>query len=156
MTVGSPGGGHDAPASRPVHLRASSLGLVLLGGVLGTAGREAVGLVVPPAGGVPWATLTVNLLGAFLLGLLLDSLARGGPDVGARRHLRLLLGTGLLGGFTTYSALAVDTAALLEAGRAGTATGYALGTVLVGLATTTAGVLTASALHRSTRGGGTG
>lgn len=134
--------------ARPLHLRVSSVALVLLGGTLGTAGREAVSLAVPPADGVPWGTLVVNLVGAFALGVLLDSLARRGPDLGARRAWRLLLGTGVLGGFTTYSALAVDTATLLGDGRTGSATAYALGTVLVGAVASGAGVLAASRLHR--------
>ena len=63
------------------------------------------------------ATIAVNLLGAFLLGLLLAGLARRGPDTGRRLTLRLLLGTGVLGGFTTYSTFSLDTVALVEGGR---------------------------------------
>jgi CrcB protein len=75
----------------------------------------------------------VNVAGAFALGLLLAALARRGPDRGRRRMLRLLLGTGLLGGFTTYSTLAVDTAGLLGAGGLVAGGGSALLTVVAGL-----------------------
>ena len=120
--------------SRPAHLRGRSLGLVFLGGAAGTALRAAASEVGPPLRGVPVTVLVVNVVGAFLLGLLLQRLHRAGPDDGRRRDLRLLLGTGLLGGFTTYSALAADTAALLSGGRAGSAVLYAGGTLVLGLA----------------------
>jgi len=57
---------------------------------------------------VPWATLVTNLVGAFVLATLLEVLVHAGPDEGIRRAVRLCLGTGLLGGFTTYSTLAVE------------------------------------------------
>lgn len=68
--------------------------------MLGTALRVGVSGVVPDAGAVPIGTLTVNLVGAFLIGIVAVRLPAGGD-------LRLLLGTGLLGGFTTYSAFAL-------------------------------------------------
>lgn len=57
---------------------------------------------------MPWATLVTNLVGAFVLATLLEVLVHAGPDEGIRRAVRLCLGTGLLGGFTTYSTLAVE------------------------------------------------
>jgi fluoride exporter len=83
------------------------------------------------------ATLAVNLLGALLLGALLEALARRGPDTGRRRLLRLGLGTGVLGGFTTYSTLAVETATLPTA----LAVAYLAASVLLGAAAALAGVL---------------
>ena len=70
-------------------------------------------LAVPAGSGIPWAILAVNLVGAFALGLLLAGLSGRAPEPPARRDLRLFAGTGVLGGFTTYSALATDTALLL-------------------------------------------
>ena len=98
---------------------------------MGTAARYLVGEVLPAWNGVPVATLAVNLVGAFLLGVLLEwlSSARVGPGRG--RRLRLLAGTGRLGGFTTYSALATETVTRLQ-DRPGTAVGYALATVVLG------------------------
>lgn len=127
-------------ASRPVHLRARSVGLVFAGGAVGTGVRALVSAAVPPADGVPVPVLAVNVVGAFALGLLLATLQRGGPDVGRRRDLRLLLGTGVLGGFTTYSALAADTAGLVDQGRVGVALLYAGATLVLGLAAALAGL----------------
>ena len=118
----------------PLHLRGRSVGLVFVGGALGTGARSAISDAVPHTFGVPVAVLGINLLGAFLLGLLLERLVRAGSDDGPRRDLRLLLGTGVLGGFTTYSALAADTATLLADGHLGRAAAYALGTLALGLA----------------------
>lgn len=129
--------------SRPSHL-----GLAFLGGAFGTAAREAISLVVPVVGGLPLATFGINLLGAFLLGLLLESLARRGPDEGLRRRVRILVGTGFMGGFTTYSALAVDSASLLGAGAVRAGLGYGLATVLLGGIGTWAGIAWGAALHR--------
>jgi CrcB protein len=123
-----------------VHLRPRSILLVAAGGALGTAARHLVGQAVPHVRGVPVGVLLINVLGAFLLGLLLERLLRTGPDTGGRLDLRLLLGTGLLGGFTTYSALATDTVALLAAGGAGRALAYALGTLVLGLLASLLGV----------------
>ena len=92
--------------------------------------------------------LIANLAGAFALGVLLEALVRRGADHGGRRIVRLTLGTGFLGGFTTYSALATDTAALWGAGGASLGTVYAVGSVLVGALATAAGILLAAALHR--------
>lgn len=136
--------------SRPVHLRLPYLGLALLGGTLGTAAREALILTVPALGGIPWAIFAINILGAFLLGLLLDALARRGPDEGRRRRVRILVGTGFMGGFTTYSALATDTAGLLGEGDVGVGIVYGLGTVVIGGLVTWAGIATAALVHGPT------
>ena len=114
-----------------MHLRPRSLALVGLGGALGTAGRYGVTEQVPLQA-VPAGTLLVNVVGAFLLGLLLERLLRGGADTGSRLDLRLMLGTGVLGGFTTYSSLALDAVTLLADGRGGRAAAYLLATLLLG------------------------
>ncbi|WCC80587.1 CrcB family protein [Cutibacterium equinum] len=94
------------------------VGLVFLGGCLGTLMRAGIAHAWPaPADGVPWATLVTNLLGAFLLATLLEILLQVGPDEGIRRAIRLCLGTGVLGGFTTYSTLAVETGQRVMSGR---------------------------------------
>jgi len=88
------------------------LGLVVAGGVLGVALREL--LLLPFGTGqaadslvLPAATMGVNVVGSFALGIVIGQLGDGHPLT------RAFLGTGVLGGFTTYSAFAVQTALLL-------------------------------------------
>jgi CrcB protein len=140
---------HQRPDDRrPIHLRWTYLALVALGGTLGTAAREGLSLAVPALDGINWIILVINVVGAFLLGVLLESLVRRGADEGRRRILRLLLGTGVLGGFTTYSSLAVATAGFFRDGRPGVAFAYAFATVVIGAAATVAGIALASLEHR--------
>jgi len=120
----------------------TDVGLVAIGGTLGTGLRYLAAATVPPWVGLPMSTLGVNVVGAFLLGMLLERLARGGVDNRRGRRLRLLVGTGGLGGFTTYSTLATDTATLLGA-HPGRALGYAFATVVLGGLATAAGILLA-------------
>ena len=141
-------------AVRAVHLRWSNLGLVAIGGAVGTAIREACAVRWPaPAGGFPLTILVINVVGAFALGLLLELLARGGVDGGRRRAVRLLIGTGVLGGFTTYSTFATDSASL-----AGTSIGVSFAdvaaTLILGIAASTAGIAAGILLHRRTRAQG--
>ena len=133
---------------RPAHLQWKHLGLVAVGGVLGTALRELVSLVIPAVDGVPVAIFAINILGAFALGVLLEALVRSGPDEGRLRLLRLFIGTGVLGGFTTYSALATDTSLLVASDRVAAALTYSLASIIVGALATWAGVAMAAALHR--------
>lgn len=109
-----------------------------LGGAVGALGRWGVAEALPsPAGGWPWATLLVNLTGCLLLGLLLAVLAARHPD---SPWLRPLLGTGVLGGYTTFSSFAVETVRLAEAGAWATAAGYVLASVLGGVLAAAGGV----------------
>ncbi|MBS9375327.1 fluoride efflux transporter FluC [Rhodococcus sp. B50] len=128
-------------APGPLHLQPSALVAVAAGGLMGTAARYALGTVFPVENGAwPATTFAINVVGALLLGILLESLVRMGPDTSWRRVVRLGAGTGALGSFTTYSALAVDTDLLLRDGEFVAAATYALGTVLVGLVATGIGV----------------
>lgn len=98
------------------------LGLVVAGGMLGTAARAALSIAAPG----PLLVPLVNVVGAFALGLLIGALSRG--EATARtRSVRSFAGTGVLGGFTTYSALAVESAdaVLLWAGIVATVAGTA-------------------------------
>lgn len=106
-----------------------------LGGALGALARWGVAEALPREPDAwPWATLLVNLLGCLVLGYLVGRVLDrpAGPP-----WLRPFLATGVLGGFTTYSAFAVETVQLAEAGRVGTAAGYVL-------ASTAGGVLAAA------------
>lgn len=80
-----------------------------LGGALGSVLRYLVSVALPGGGGWPWGTLAVNVVGAFLLGWLLEALAMRGRESERLRRARLFAGTGVLGGFTTYSTLALET-----------------------------------------------
>ena len=133
---------------KPIHLRLPLIGLVILGGTFGTATRYLATTRGPDPLHGPLATLTVNLIGALALGVLLEALARRGPDIDGRLAIRVLLGTGFLGGFTTYSALAVDTDELVRAGQLGLAVLYAVGTVLLGALATVLGILLAARHQR--------
>jgi CrcB protein len=133
---------------RPIHLNWRYLAMVFVGGAVGTAAREGLVLAIPNLGSIPLAIFIINVVGAFLLGVLLEALAKKGPDEGRRRSLRLLLGTGFLGGFTTYSTLATDTTLLAADGSGGLAIAYSLATILIGGAASWAGIAAAASIHR--------
>ena len=105
------------PAARPraSHLSLSNIALVVAGGAVGTGLRYLIGTHVPNWDRVPVATVTINLVGAFVLGALLMTLTQRSPGSVWARRVRLGGGTGVLGGFTTYSALATDTVVLAAA-----------------------------------------
>lgn len=88
--------------------------LVALGGAAGSVARYWVGVAVARVLGLafPWGTLIVNVVGGLAMGAMA---ARIGPD---NENLRLLLGVGLLGGFTTFSAFSLETVRLIEHGPA--------------------------------------
>ena len=129
-----------AGRSRPVHLSPANVAFVAIGGAAGTGLRYWITTVVPHWAGMPVATLGINVAGAFLLGVLLELIAESSSlDSGWSRRIRLGIGTGCLGGFTTYSALATDTATLAAA-HPGRAAGYALATVIFGAVASLAGI----------------
>jgi len=137
---------------RPAHLRPGLIGVVLVGGAVGAALRYLVTQQWPTAPhGFPWETFAVNVTGSFCLGVLLEVLARAGADTGARRVVRLLLATGVLGAFTTYSALAVETDLLVRAHADARAAGYALASLAAGLLAAWTGIIAASPGHRRGR-----
>jgi len=106
--------------------------LVALGGTIGTAARLGLGLLLPDAGGIPVAVLVANIVGALLIGILAARLP-------ASTDLRLLLGTGMLGGFTTYSAFMTGTVALWTDAPL-LAVAYAVGSLVLGLAAAALGL----------------
>jgi CrcB protein len=123
----------------PMHLSPSNIGLVMAGGAGGTSLRYLISISTPAWAGVPVVTVAINVAGAFFLGALLETLARRACGSAWSRRLRLGVGTGVLGGFTTYSTLAVDTVELaaIDPGRAAA---YALTTVVLGGAATLLGI----------------
>ncbi|WP_380156085.1 fluoride efflux transporter FluC [Kineococcus sp. R86509] len=132
-----------------MHLSAPMIAIVAGGALLGTAARYGLALHWPVRTAAwPWATFTVNLIGAFALGFLLEALARRGEDAGRRRLVRLGVGTGFLGAFTTYSSLAVETDMLVHAARPALAVAYSLASVAAGLIVALAGIALAAGHHR--------
>ncbi|WP_454042034.1 CrcB family protein [Cellulosimicrobium sp. Marseille-Q8652] len=129
-------------------------GLVVLGGALGTSARAGLEAAFPPTvGGWPWTTFAINVVGSLLLGVLLGALQASGPDDGWRRRVRVLVGTGVVGGFTTYSTFALEVDRLVGAGHGALAVAYALVSVVLGVVAAGAGILLAGTLGRGRAAG---
>jgi len=103
-----------------------------LGGFFGSMARYAIAVGMPPAasGRFPLATFAVNCIGCLLIGILAGALAR----VPATDSVRLFVVTGILGGFTTFSAFGLESINLLRRGEVSFALLYILGSVFVGVA----------------------
>ncbi len=109
--------------------------LVAAGGAIGSVARYGV-YRLTGAAGWPWPTFLVNVAGGLLMGLVTGwLLARGGPE-----PVRLFLGVGVLGGFTTFSAYSLDIVALIERGAWGAAILYALASMIVAALALAAGL----------------
>ena len=107
--------------------------IVFIGAGIGGALRHGVNVAAGRMFGLgfPFGTLIVNIVGSFLMGLLAGYFAfRPGVD----QHLRLFLTTGILGGFTTFSAFSLDAALLIERHSYGAAAGYMAGSVAASVA----------------------
>jgi fluoride exporter len=104
---------------------------IALGGALGALARWGLAEALPHTEDqLPWSTALANVTGCFAIGVLLVVLGERRPD---SRLLRPLLGTGVLGGYTTFSTYALESRDLLAAGRPVLAAAYVSGTLLVGL-----------------------
>jgi CrcB protein len=119
--------------------------VIALAGAVGTALRHAVGMafVSRLGAGFPFGTLFVNLLGSALLGVVAQVFA--GQTIGGT-DARLVLGVGLLGGFTTYSSFNLELLRMLEEGAFGRAAGYLLATLAGCLLAGAAGIAIARVL----------
>jgi CrcB protein len=158
--------GHLDPASRepidpdvdlrhpaPAEVRASEppvVAAIAVGGAIGASARYLIGLAWPTASGsLPWATLLINVVGCALIGILMVLVS----EVWTRhRLLRPFLGTGILGGFTTFSTYAVDIQGLIKDGHPVTALLYLAITVIGALAAVWVTITATRALvHRRSR-----
>ncbi len=132
--------GHCRRTATPTRVGAVlRMALIGIGGGLGSLARYAIAVVAVPwsAGGFPWGTFTVNVVGSLLVGIVIAAAVDRqwlSPD------LRLVLGVGFCGGFTTMSSFSFETLALLEQGAVGLAFGYVAATLVVCLAATWAGI----------------
>ena len=133
--------------SGSAHVRPGLIALVGVGGAIGTAARYGLSQAIPSSGGWPMATFTANLLGALLLGALLETLVRRGPEAPREQRLRLGLGTGLLGGFTTFSSLAIEIERLVADGHGVLGLTYGLLSVVLGVGCCLLGVIAAARHH---------
>jgi CrcB protein len=122
----------NAPARiRSATKQADAVAVVALGGVHGAEARYGLGTVwTTPAGGFPWTTLLINVVGCLVIGVFLVAITEGRP---AHRLVRPFFGTGVLGGFTTFSTYCLDTHRLLDVHRVGAAFGYLAGTLVAAL-----------------------
>ncbi|GHJ41764.1 hypothetical protein Sm713_73730 [Streptomyces sp. TS71-3] len=112
--------------------RGAVVAVVALGGAMGAAARYGAGLLWPTASGAfPWTTLLVNVLGCALIGVLMVVVSDV-PNV--HRLVRPFLGTGVLGGFTTFSTYTVDTVHLTDDGRPAAGLAYLALTLLAAMA----------------------
>jgi CrcB protein len=134
---------------RPAHhLNPRLVALVALGGAVGTAARYLVTTTIHGQGGWPAGTFLANVSGSFVLGALLEALLRRGQESNRGRLVRLGIGTGFLGGFTTFSSLALDLERLLSTGALMTAVSYAVASLVCGLLACLLGVVVAARHHR--------
>lgn len=132
---------------RPARVHPADAALVVVGGGTGVAARYLITAATTPRLTEPLITMVINVVGCLLLGLLLESLALRGTDGGHRRTARLLVGTGMLGGFTTYSTFTVEIQQMLRSGEVLAGVGYGVGSVLLGVAAAAAGVSLSARVH---------
>jgi CrcB protein len=113
--------------------------LVFFGGGLGASLRHLINLTCARClgPGFPWGTFIINISGSTAMGLIAGYLAFKGE---ASQPWRLFLMTGILGGYTTFSAFSLDTAVLYERGELGLAAAYVLGSVVLSIAGLFAGL----------------
>jgi fluoride exporter len=117
--------------------------LVFVGGGLGASLRHTINMTCAKCIGTdfPWGTFIINITGSTVMGLIAGYLAFKGT---ASQPWRLFLMTGILGGYTTFSAFSLDAATLYERGALGIAATYVLGSVVLSIA----GLFTGLALVR--------
>ena len=122
-----------------------NIALVAIGGAIGSVARYLVGVWSVRIAGpnFPWGTFTVNIVGAFLIGLLVEIIAR---RFDASAEMRVFVVTGIIGGFTTWSSFTLDAVVLFERGDIGLSALYLMGSLVVSFAAIFAGLALGRAL----------
>lgn len=129
------------PKRRHGRARPGVLAAIAAGAALGAPARYSVAVLLPAASGVfPWATFLTNVSGSFALGFVLVLMLERFPPT---RYLRPFVATGFLGAYTTYSTFAVETDLLVRDGHPVIAIGYALASLVAGLAAVWGGIVLA-------------
>ncbi len=125
----------------------SSLLYVACGGAIGASLRYVLGLAAARSLGpdYPYGTMAANVLGGFLMGVLAGWLAFKvvGPSETVSENLKLFLGVGLLGGFTTFSTFSLDAVTMLEKKAYGSFLGYSVGSVVLSIGAVMIGLMLA-------------
>lgn len=147
----------DVPAPRPVLRRALGglrrrwdiLLVIAAGGALGSTARYGLTVALPHRlDEIPWATVTVNVMGCYLLGVLMVFVTDVWPP---QRYIRPFVGVGVMGGLTTFSTYTMDTWALVSHGHNAAGALYLLGSLAGGLAAIWAGLVSARVLAQRGR-----
>lgn len=132
------------------------LAAVAVGGIVGALARASISYAVPHTDPIawPWATFVTNLIGCFVLGVVLDWIDshHDGWSVTHPRRARLarpMLASGVLGGFTTFSTFSVEAVGMARWGDAGAAAAYAVSSVVLGVALVALGRVLGAALFGS-------
>ena len=135
--------------SVPARVQWSVLAAISVGGAAGAVARFAIANAWPAApNGFPWATFVINVTGCLLIGVLMVAIAEVWPR---HRLLRPFLGTGVLGGYTTFSTYTGDIQQLVAAGAARTGLLYLAGTLVAALAAVAAALTVTRRLTRRYR-----
>jgi CrcB protein len=129
-----------------VSTRPGDLAVIAVGGALGTLARYGMSrLIVVAKGGFPWATFWTNLSGALVIGFFVTIVVEARPP---SRYARPFFAVGFLGGYTTFSTMAVETVVLAKDGDALKGIVYIVSSVLAGIVLAYAGVVLARLLTR--------
>lgn len=139
----------DTTAARSVErLDPRAVVAVVLGGCIGGPLRYAAGEIWPhhDVSSLPWTTFAVNVLGSFLLAVVVVLVVEGRSEV---RYLREFAGVGVLGSFTTFSSWMVEAQERLDDGQAGLALVYVAGSLLLGMVAAVLGLVVGRAVVRA-------
>jgi CrcB protein len=144
-----PPAGFGARRRRLVNPQVVIVAALAVGGSLGAVARYAVSLALPTVTGrFPWGTVAINVSGSFVLGFLLIVIIEQFP---LGRLARPVIGTGIIGAYTTFSTFMVEAVLLVRAGNPGVAAAYLAVSLVVGLAAVTIGMLGARGILRAER-----